>query len=145
MFFKGKIYDSIHNCPIGVYFRIIESGDLSLLGKGKPYNLANAWQNINNERLQAFGIQEEYERYLSLREKASSYYADAYLKKQKHLKAYAKIAEEEAFAIFDPRKNENIDHKKQHQTQVQLVTKKIGSIPSLQKTTVYEFLTALHG
>lgn len=141
---RKKIYDSIHNCPIGVYFRISEGEGLELLGKGRQSRLEKAWYKINNERLQAFGVPDDYERYLSLREKASNYLADAYLKGQKHLKAYAKIAEEEAYAIFDPR-NKAINQKEQHQKQVQIVTKKVGSIPSLQNTTVFEFLTALHG
>lgn len=75
------IYDSIDNCPIGVFHNISENGDLSLLVKQGNYpkkDLEKAWNKIYNEVIKDNGIPESYLDSIKYRIKALEQFNLAY-------------------------------------------------------------------
>lgn len=75
------IYDSIDNCPIGIFHKISENGDLSLLIKEGDYpkkDLEKAWNKIYNEVIEDNGIPENYSDAIKYRIKALEQFNLAY-------------------------------------------------------------------
>ncbi|MEJ6980738.1 hypothetical protein WG906_09780 [Pedobacter sp. P351] len=46
---KGKYYKSCSEMPLYSFIKVLTSGDKSLMGKGSPVQLEEAWQTILNE------------------------------------------------------------------------------------------------
>lgn len=84
-------YNSIHNCPIAVFNRVMNTGDTSLLGKGTAKALASAWEKIIDEYIKEIGLPDSYVAYLSHMRRYAKFVHDAFLKGQKHLLNFAEI------------------------------------------------------
>ena len=61
------MYNSIDNCPIVIYSKIQDNGDLSLLGEGEKEERVKAWSNIQDECLETYGVSKEFELIRSVR------------------------------------------------------------------------------
>ena len=96
---KGKYlrYDSIENIPIGVWDKIHINNDLTLLAKNQEQKkfktnvLVNAWEKINDEFLEEFGLPEEFERQLDLKRRAAEFQAKYIIEGKRHYLTHAEI------------------------------------------------------
>ena len=139
---KATYHESIHTLPIGRFMRVMQKGDLQALAiEGKPSGeeLKKAWDRVLNEQIEEFGIPKQYRQYLQLLSKACIHRANAYLKGQKHEKAYAKIAEAEAELIGND--GQAVSFSKQ----IAAISKKMGFRVDPNTTTVFEFYSYLNG
>lgn len=82
-----KYYDSIYNCPIGIFDRIVKSRDYSLLlisGKKKrKFDFENVWEKIYDQFIEKFGLSEKFKDYIRYKLEALKLYKLAYLNGQR--------------------------------------------------------------
>lgn len=104
-----KCYDSIDNLVIGLWVKIHKTGDLTLLSKEKKtkYSFAEllkAWEKINDEYLESFGLSEEQEYVLRERRMAAIEKANYIINGMTHHLTHAEVHEQNA--NFNPIKVE---------------------------------------
>lgn len=102
LYFQGRYFDSIHNCPVLTWNRVTTTGDLREIHRGGRYNEKAArknWIAIYDEYIKEFGIPEEYKRYLRDMAWACADYAEAYNGKKWKL-PIAQMREAQAKAAF---------------------------------------------
>lgn len=82
-----KHYTSIDDLPVGIFNKVLETGDhkLLLIEKGMGLRrsmgakrLAKLWNDIFAEHIDTFGVPEHYTKYLECMARAISYYDKAY-------------------------------------------------------------------
>lgn len=96
---KGNYYDSIHNCTIYAFNKVISEGDLKYLLIGGKYDQVKAkesWIKIFDEYINEFGLPKNYERYLKLMIKSCELQTSAYVDNKRHLLVNARLKEADA-------------------------------------------------
>lgn len=74
---KSKYYDSIDNCPIGLFNKCLVGNDYSVLcikGKATDKDSAKAWQSIYREYIDMAGGSDKLKDYLDNKTKAGKYF-----------------------------------------------------------------------
>ena len=95
------MYKSINKLPILIWLDIHENSDLTLLFIKQPKKinfkaLEDAWEKINDEYLQAFGISEEMETTLENKRLAALAKCEYLITGERHHLTFAEIHEESA-------------------------------------------------
>ena len=103
----NKFYKDIDEMPIYNFEMINKTGNLQYLAK-RDYkkvkvdkSLEVIWENIYNEYLQEFGINENFVMYLKYKLEAIKYYNNAYNKGLRHEINFAKLAEKNAEELIN--------------------------------------------
>ena len=97
-----KFYDSIHNCPIGVFNAVRDGGKYELLCLDSSLSVEECeqlWINIFDEFIEHFGVSANYREYWALMAQAASYKAEAYLTGNKINLTYSDLAKLKAEAL----------------------------------------------
>ena len=66
---KPKYYNSIDNCPIFIFNKILQGGEIQLLvykGNINKSKLEVYWKTLFNEYIKEYGLSPEYEEYLKI-------------------------------------------------------------------------------
>jgi len=96
---KSDCYDSIHNLPIGIFQKIIKTGNHSLLikkGKESDKFLSKKWHQIYDEFLKEFGVPDQYRQYIKLKLKWAKEVERVWLKGERWRQPRVDIAKHEA-------------------------------------------------
>jgi len=98
---KSEMYKSIDKLPILIWLDIHETSDLTLLFIKQPKKinfkaLEDAWEKINDEYLQCFGISEEMETTLENKRLAALAKCEYLITGERHHLTFAEIHEESA-------------------------------------------------
>ena len=96
---KPKYYSSIHDCPIGIWHKVSKTSDLDHLrisGKGNPEAARLAYDSIQIEYVETFGIPDGYKMYLEQSKRALSEYAKGQL-------IYPKLALGDSDSFLEPK------------------------------------------
>jgi hypothetical protein len=136
IFKTAKYYDSIDNCPIGIFQKVLSGGDSSMLCyEGKPNKVKqhNAWELIFNEYVKEFGLPEQYTRYLAMMVRVINLYDIAYNQNKRSNITKAKILELKANLEL------NNDAKISFSVTLAQVSKEMGFKLDQNTTTVREF------
>lgn len=106
MLFKKKLtkklkqpetYNSVDDLPIKIWFKIHDTGDLSLLCKGKQIyfdGLEILFETIYNEFISRFGFSDEYLSDLERKKRLANLQADFIITKQRHFKTLIAVEKE---------------------------------------------------
>lgn len=106
MLFKKKLtkklkqpetYNSVDELPIKIWFKIHDTGDLSLLCKGKKIyfdELEILFETIYNEFISRFGFSDEYLSDLERKKRLANLQADFIITKQRHFKTLIAVEKE---------------------------------------------------
>ena len=95
-------YSSITNLPIYNFDVMCKTGDVTYLLKDGadefPEDLDEIalWSDIYNEFLEAFGLSENFKKYMRLRQKATRLYKEALVDGKTHKITFAKLADLQA-------------------------------------------------
>lgn len=93
------VYRSIEDLPIGIWKKINQTGDLSLLFKIdvqelEDYNvLIELWTELNDQYITRYGINEKYEKILGMQKKIALLKIDFHLKNKRINKTFWRIEE----------------------------------------------------
>lgn len=136
MFFKSTYYNSIDNCPIGVFQSILKKGDLNnLIIKGKPSikKLNEAWENIYDEYLKLYGIPQGFQDYCNKKIQAGEMYAESLIEGQSWKRAIYEMLNEEAESAISNQRAEEFEKV------LAYTSKKVGFRINPKEMTVREF------
>lgn len=54
------VFDSINNCPIVLFYKVVDTGNFSLLGHESKKKNKKAWRAIKEEFLNEYGVTKEF-------------------------------------------------------------------------------------
>ena len=95
--YYSNFWLSIEDMPISCWMKIIETGDLKYLfknGKGRvSERCIEHWQNLQQQYIDEFGLDENYKKILRLEAKLISLNCDFVLTRDRHLLNLIKITE----------------------------------------------------
>ena len=137
---KYDYYSSIDNLPIKLWIEIHKTGDITLLAKKnkskyKLLFLYEAWKNINDEYLDAFGLSEELEYSLQQKRMAAIEKANYIITGMTHHLTHAEIHEQNS--NFSKSNKDAVDV----YTNLARLTKIYNVRLQAQKVTVREYYT----
>ena len=136
-FSKAKYYEDIDSCPVGVFQKVINTGELKhLCIEGKPDHekIYEHWVNIFDEYIAVFGMPSNYLSYLKKMVIAINLFSQAYNENRKDLITMAHVREREA--LIDLGDNEKGDN---FHVIVANVSKFMGYQVDPMKTSVRQF------
>jgi len=136
MFFKSTYYNSIDNCPIGVFQSILKNGDLNrLIIKGKPSikKLNIAWETIYDEYLKLYGIPQSFQDYCNKKIQAGEMFAESLIEGQSWKRAIYEMLNEEAESAIASQQSEEFEKV------LAYTSKKVGFRIDPKAMTVREF------
>ena len=133
---KPKYYSSIDYLPVGIFNKILKTGEVERLcytGKVRTSRLEKAWNDIMIEFVDEFGIIEEYEQYLELMKEVCILYEKVYLEGDRTSRTLARHKEAEAAQILKGIPDVDFG------SSLAKVSKKMGFRVDPNKTPVREF------
>ena len=134
--FKSKYYNSIDNCPIGVFQYILKKGDLNRLTiKGKPSikTLNQAWEQIYDEYLRLYGIPQSFRDYCLKKLQAGEMFAESIKEGMMWKRAIYEMLNEEAESLI------NQGHAEEFEKVLAITSKKAGFRLNPNEMSVREF------
>lgn len=87
-------YDSISNCPIAVFDKVLKTGDYSSLNAGN--NGHKCWEKIMDGYFSEFGVPANYKRYLKKKIRSTEFYVKAVDTGDKSLETWGDVEKIEA-------------------------------------------------
>ena len=136
MFIRSKNFNSIDNCPIGVFQDILRGASLrKLVTKGNPKDkqLIKAWGQIYDEYLKLYGIPDNYQEYCNKKIQAGEVFLQSLEPGQEWRRAIYKLLDSEAEGLIKS------THKNEFEKVLAQTSKMIGFRLNPREITVREF------
>lgn len=134
---KSKYYTDIDVCPVGIFQKVMDTGELIHIcydGKPNPKKAYHHWVNIFDQYIDTFGMPSNYISYLKKMVIALDFYSKAYCDNRKDLITMAIVKEREA--LMDLGDNEK---KEDFSLIVANVSKFLGFAVDPMQTSVRQF------
>lgn len=110
---KGSHIDiskcNIDEFPVGLFHKILQTGDLGLLGGVRVKYREDAWANLFDGYIKSCGLSETYKQYLELKSEAIDYYFKSFINGDKHFETMAEVKERQAEAIAAENQSADFD------------------------------------
>lgn len=136
VYFNSRFYNSIDNCPIGVFQDILRGASLrKLVIKGKPKDkqLIKAWERIYDEYLRLYGIPQGYQEYCNKKIQAGEVFLQSMEAGQEWRRAIYKLLNAEAEGAIKH------THKQEFEKVLAQTSKMVGFRLNPKEVTVKEF------
>jgi hypothetical protein len=136
-------YESIEDLILRIWWKIHETGDVTLLLKDKTEitdkviaYCSDMWDTIRNQHMDKFGITSSYKEYLNQIYKVATLKADLALSQNRMLKTFLKLAELELESLTSGKMPNEYKHKA-------MIQNAIGRHIDPNKETVVEYYSEI--